>query len=172
MNRLRFSGSPSRATCSAETIVPCTISTSTPAASRSGVSSSACCGLTRAATVTPESLIRLTAWASSSGRIGAACSCCSSRIGTSGSSVSSAARTTSASRCSTSACRAHRPSALSTPSPPSSPMRTAVAGDTTASVGCVTSGMSNRYASICQDSETSLDERVRRDGTISMSSRS
>ena len=61
----------------------------------------------------------------------------------SGSSVA-AASTTWAIAPSASACRAHRPSPLSTPRPPSLPTRTAFAGDTTASVGWVTSGISNR----------------------------
>jgi hypothetical protein len=48
----------------------------------------------------------------------------------------------------------------------------AVAGLTTASDGLVTSGMSNRKASICQAVETSSTSRVRRDGTMETSSRS
>ena len=68
---------------------------------------------------------------------------------------------------SASAWRAHRPSALSTARPPSWPIRTAVDGDTIASVGWVTSGIPNGYASSCQAVETSWELRVRRDGTIS-----
>jgi hypothetical protein len=48
----------------------------------------------------------------------------------------------------------------------------AVSGLTTASDGLVTSGMSNRKASICHAVETSSTSRVRRDGTIDTSSRS
>ena len=51
-------------------------------------------------------------------------------------------------------------------------MAIAVAGLTTASEGLVTSGISNRKASICQAVETSSTSRVRRDGTIDTSSRS
>ena len=65
------------------------------------------------------------------------------RTAASGSS-DAAASTTRASAASASACRAHSPSALSTPSPPSLPTRTAFAGETTASVGWVTSGISKR----------------------------
>src|SRR3954463_2701397 len=51
-------------------------------------------------------------------------------------------------------------------------MAIAVAGLTTASLGLVISGISNRKASICQAVETSSWSRVRRDGTIDTSSRS
>ena len=45
-----------------------------------------------------------------------------------------------------------------------------MAGDTTLSIGHTTSGISNRYASICQAIDTSSGSRVRRDGTIPISS--
>ena len=77
--------SSSPPTCSAEMIVPCTTSTSTPAASRVGVSSRACCGLTRAATVAPPPAIRSSASVSSAGCTGAACSRCSSATASAGS---------------------------------------------------------------------------------------
>ena len=105
------------------------------------MSSRARCGLTRAATVTPASRTRFSASASSAVSIGTACSSC--RRATAVSGESAAAETTRASAASASACRAHNPSALSTASPPSCPMRTALAGDTTASDGCVTSGIEN-----------------------------
>ena len=44
--------------------------------------------------------------------------------------------------------------------------------DTSASVGWLTTGISNRYASSCQAVDTSCDDRVRRDGTMLMSSSS
>jgi hypothetical protein len=47
-----------------------------------------------------------------------------------------------------------------------------VAGLTTASLGLVTSGISNRNASICQAVDTSSTSRVRRLGTSDTSSRS
>ncbi len=170
MNSLRLSGSPCD-TCSAEMMVPCTTRISTPAASSTGVSSRARCGLTRAATVTPASRTDRSASVSSAVSSGAACSSCNSRTAAVGSSSSAAARTR-ASAPSGSACRAHSPSAFSTASPPSRPIATALVGDTTASVGCVTSGISNRYASSCQAVETSLELRVRREGTISTWDRS
>jgi hypothetical protein len=47
----------------------------------------------------------------------------------------------------------------------------AVAGLTTLSIGATTSGISNRYASICQATLISSGSRVRRAGTIPISSR-
>ena len=142
MNSERLSGSPAD-TCSAEMMVPCTTSTSTPAASRIGDSSRARCGLTRAASVTPASWTDRSASVSRSGRIGAACSSCRVRTAASGSS-DAAASAMRASAPSASACRAQRPSALSTGRPPSFPTRTALAGETTASVGWVINGISKR----------------------------
>jgi hypothetical protein len=46
----------------------------------------------------------------------------------------------------------------------------AVAGDITESIGAAISGKAKVAASIRQDSETSSSPRVRRDGTIAMSS--
>ena len=67
--------------------MPWTTSISTPAASRSGVSSRARCGLTRAATVTPASRTRFSASASSAVSIGTACSSCRSATAAAGSSA-------------------------------------------------------------------------------------
>ena len=61
MNVLRFSGSPSLATRSAEMMVPWMTSRSIPAATSAGVSACAFCGLTRTAVVTPASRMRATA---------------------------------------------------------------------------------------------------------------
>ena len=47
----------------------------------------------------------------------------------------------------------------------------AVAGETTESIGAARTGISNRYASICQATDTSSGSRVRRLGTIAMSSK-
>ena len=66
--------------------------------------------------------------------------------------------------------RVHRPSRSSTASPPSAPRFAAKAGETTLSIGEATSGISNRYASICQATETSSGSLVRRDGTMPISS--
>ena len=44
--------------------------------------------------------------------------------------------------------------------------------DANASVGWLMTGISNRYASSCHAVDTSLDDRVRRDGTMAMSSSS
>ena len=46
----------------------------------------------------------------------------------------------------------------------------AVSGETTESIGAAKNGKSNLYASICQVIETSSGSRVRRDGTIAISS--
>jgi hypothetical protein len=46
----------------------------------------------------------------------------------------------------------------------------AVSGDTTESIGAASIGKSNLYASICQVVETFSGSRVRRLGTIAMSS--
>jgi hypothetical protein len=46
----------------------------------------------------------------------------------------------------------------------------AVSGLMTESIGAATTGSSKRYASICQATETSSGSRVRRLGTIAMSS--
>src|SRR3954453_6141196 len=43
-------------------------------------------------------------------------------------------------------------------------------GVTTLSIGATTSGISNRYASICHATLTSSGSRVRRDGTMPISS--
>src|SRR6476469_5363563 len=63
------------------------------------------------------------------------------------------------------------PSRLRTPNPPSWPIRMAVVGETTESIGAASSGKSKMYASIRHCSETSSSPRVRRDGTIVMSSK-
>ena len=169
MNVFRFSGSPSWATRSAEMIVPWMTSRSSPALASAGVNARAFCGLTRTAVVIPASRMRATAAPSSSGSKGAECNCCNSRIETAGSGSFSAASTTSAMRASTSACRPISPSPLSTPSPPRRPSSIANSTLTSASVGCATTGMSNRYASSCHAVDTSFDDRVRRDGTMLMS---
>ena len=113
-------------------------------ASSAGVSACAFCGLTRTAVVTPASRMRATAAPSSSGSSGAACSSCSSRIAADGSGSFSAASRRCAILASTSACRPISPSPLSTPSPPSRPSSIANSGDTNASVGWATTGISNR----------------------------
>ena len=121
MKVLRFSGSPSCATRSAEMMVPWMTSRSIPAATSAGVSACAFCGLTRTAVVTPASRIRATAAPSRSGSSGAECNCCSSRIAADGSGSFSAASITWAILASTSACLPIRPSPLSTPRPPMRP---------------------------------------------------
>jgi hypothetical protein len=60
---------------------------------------------------------------------------------------------------------------LSTPRPPSRPTATAVAGDITESIGAAISGNWNVWASIRHVIDTSSSPRVRRDGTIVMSSK-
>ena len=144
MKVFRLSGSPSFATRSAEMIVPWMTSRSIPAATSPGVKAWAFCGLTRTAVTTPASRTRATAAASSSGSSGAACSCCSSRMAAAGSGSLAAASTTRAIFASTSACRPIKPSPLRTPNPPSRPSSMANSGDTSASVGCETTGISNR----------------------------
>ena len=66
--------------------------------------------------------------------------------------------------------RVQRPSRLSTPRPPSRPISIAVSGETTESIGAAIIGRSNLYASICHDVDTFSGSRVRRLGTIAMSS--
>src|SRR5205085_6636655 len=58
-----------------------------------------------------------------------------------------------------------------TPRPPRRPSAMAVAGLIVASEGWATQGILNGYASSCQFVETSSTSRVRRVGTIAMSSR-
>ena len=60
---------------------------------------------------------------------------------------------------------------LSTPRPPSWPSRIAVAGDITESIGALISGKAKLYASSFQARLTSSSPRVRRDGTMEMSSK-
>ncbi len=144
MKVLRFSGSPSDATRSAEMIVPWMTSRSIPAATRVGVSDWAFCGLTRTAVVTPASRMRATAAPSRSGSSGAACSCCSIRVAAESSDAVAATSKTWAIFSSTSACLPISPSPLSTPSPPSRPISMANSTDTRASVGCATTGTSKR----------------------------
>ena len=50
-------------------------------------------------------------------------------------------------------------------------MAIAVSGETTESIGAAIMGSSNLYASICQPVETFSGSRVRRLGTIAMSSK-
>jgi hypothetical protein len=50
------------------------------------------------------------------------------------------------------------------------PNAIAVSGDITESMGAANTGMSKRYASICHATDTSSGSRVRRLGTIAMSS--
>ena len=50
-------------------------------------------------------------------------------------------------------------------------MAMAVSGEMTLSIGATTNGTSNRYASICQATDTSSGSRVRRLGTTAMSSK-
>ena len=109
-----------------------------------GANAWAFCGLTRTAVVTPASRTRATAVPSRSRSMGAECSCCSRRIAAVGSGSFSAAATTSAILTSTSACLPIKPSPLSTPSPPSLPISIANDGDTNASVGWATTGISKR----------------------------
>ncbi|CNW13729.1 Uncharacterised protein [Mycobacterium tuberculosis] len=144
MKVFRLSGSPSLATRSAETMVPWMTSKSIPAATSTGVSHLAFCGLTRTAVVTPASRMRATAAPNRSGFSGAACSSCSNRIAVDGSGSAAAASKSWAIFASTSRWRPISPSPLSTPSPPSRPSSIANSGDTRASVGCATTGISNR----------------------------
>src|SRR5712691_11586779 len=58
------------------------------------------------------------------------------------------------------------PSRLSTANPPSLPISTAVAGDTTPSIADAISGRSNVHASISQEMSTSSGSLVRREGTM------
>ena len=67
--------------------------------------------------------------------------------------------------------RVHKPSRLRTPKPPRFPIAIAVSGETTESIGAAIIGKSNLYASICHDVETSSGSRVRRLGTIAISSK-
>src|SRR3954471_2802312 len=62
------------------------------------------------------------------------------------------------------------PSRLSTPRPPSCPSSTAVAGDTTPSMAEASSGSSRRWGPSRHAMSTSSASRVRRLGTIAMSS--
>ena len=172
MKDLRFSGSPPRSTCSADTMVPWITSRSMPARITRCASSAAFCGDTRAATVDPPSLTAAIAAASRSSSIGAAYARCNAAVAASGSSESLATRTISSITASGSACRAHSPSALITPRPPARPTSIAIAGDATASDESMTNGIPKRYASICHAVETSADDRVRRDGTMAISARS
>ncbi|SKS90913.1 Uncharacterised protein [Mycobacteroides abscessus subsp. abscessus] len=125
-------------------MVPWMTSRSMPAAIRCGVSSCAFCGLTRTAVVTPAPRTSAMAAANRSGSIGAECNCCNRRIAAEGSGSFCATSTTSAIRASTSACRPHSPSPLMTPSPPALPSSMAKRGETRASVGCATTGISKR----------------------------
>ena len=54
--------------------------------------------------------------------------------------------------------------------PPCLPISIAVSGETTESIGAASIGISHLYASICHAVETSSGLRVRRLGTIAMSS--
>src|ERR671915_651940 len=62
------------------------------------------------------------------------------------------------------------PSRLSTPRPPSLPRIAAVSGETTPSIAEASSGSSKRYGPSIQLMSMSSGSRVRRDGTIAMSS--
>ncbi len=66
--------------------------------------------------------------------------------------------------------RVQSPSRFSTPRPPSRPISIAVAGDITESIGAAISGKSKVNASIRQVRLTCSSPRVRREGTIAMSS--
>src|SRR5437588_2458102 len=66
--------------------------------------------------------------------------------------------------------RVHRPSRLRTPRPPSWPSLIAVAGETTPSIAEASSGSSSRCGPSRQAMSTSSASRVRRLGTIAMSS--
>ena len=63
------------------------------------------------------------------------------------------------------------PSKFKTANPPAFPISIAVCGETTESIGAAKNGKSNLYASICQEIETSCGSRVRRLGTIAISSK-
>ena len=78
---------------------------------------------------------------------------------------------TSASSGSGASYLVQRPSRFSTPRPPYLPRAIAVSGDITESIGAARIGSSKRYASICQATLTSSGSRVRREGTIAMSSK-
>jgi hypothetical protein len=62
------------------------------------------------------------------------------------------------------------PSRLSTARPPSLPMIPAVSGETTPSSAAPIRGRSKRYGPSVQETSTSSGSRVRRDGTIAISS--
>src|SRR3954447_19936603 len=76
-----------------------------------------------------------------------------------------------ASRSVGSSYRVQRPSRLSTPRPPCRPSAIAVSGDITESIGAARIGRAKREASICHAVETSSGSRVRRLGTMAMSSK-
>src|SRR5262245_23947050 len=63
------------------------------------------------------------------------------------------------------------PSRLSTPRPPSLPSSIAISGETTPSIADASSGSSSRCGPSFQPMSTSCGSRVRRDGTIAMSSK-
>ncbi len=115
MNDLRFSASPPRCTCSADTIVPWMTSNSTPAAITGAASDAAFCGETRTETVPPPAFSVPIASPSRSIDTGAEYASCSIRISSSGSASSSAAPTISSMTDCGSACRAHNPSAFEHP---------------------------------------------------------
>jgi hypothetical protein len=163
MNVFRFSGGFAgfAPTCSADTIVPWMTSRSTPAARIAGASRNVCCGETRTATTTPWSRISLIRNVIRSSRTGSAYIRCSSCVAPSQSRPASDSSTGTGS-----SYLVQSPSASSTPRPPIRLTSAIVAGDIVASDGKPISGKSNRYASICQASDTASMSRVRRDGTM------
>ena len=165
MNFLRLSGSWFFETCSAETVVPRMTNRSTPAATTVSYSSCVRCGESAPATMTPAARISASRAVTRSGLIGSAYSCCMRAVACSGVRLRISASTGSGS-----SYLVQRPSRSSTPRPPSWPIMMAVRGETTESIGAARNGMSNWYASIDQLIETSSGSRVRRLGTMAMSS--
>ena len=102
------------------------------------------CGDSRTETVPPPSRSVWIASVSRSTDTGSAYTRWISAIISSGSSAAAPRSSSSSITFCGSACRAHRPSPSSTPSPPSPDTAAATAGDTIASVGWVTNGISNR----------------------------
>ena len=141
MNSLRFSGSLSdEDTCSAETVVPRMTTMSAPAWEAMGASRAAPWGDVATATVTPaarRSVMRARTRSASTGR--AAYSSCMRDVATSGSSPAIWTRSGSGS-----SYRPQSPSRLRTASTPSSDSVTALAGETTESMGAASSGVSKR----------------------------
>ena len=144
MNDFRFSAVPLAWTCSADTIVPWMTSSSTPAAIAGPASTEAFCGDSRIDTVPPASRRVWIASVSRSTDTGSEYTFCRAAMMSSGSSAAAPSSSRSSiTRCG-SGYRAHSPSPSSTPSPPSAETAPATVGETMASVGWVSSGMSNR----------------------------